>query len=71
MKKLLTLVAAAFMAVSVFAQTEDVIKVTSGNSEWGQMYVNDGVAFEWPGRTLESTDKLTANKLYAGCNFDK
>ena len=42
-----------------------MIKVTSGNSEWGQMFVDDGVAFEWPGRTFESTDKLTANKLYA------
>lgn len=69
MKKLLTLVAAAFMAVGVNAQTEDVIKVSSGNSDWGQMFVNDGVAFEWPGRTFESTDKLTAKALYAGCNL--
>ena len=69
MKKLLTLVAAAFMAVGVNAQTEDVIKVTSGNSEWGQMFVDDGVAFEWPGRTFESTDKLTAKALYAGSNL--
>ena len=57
------------MAVGVNAQTEDVIKVTSGKSEWGQMFVDDGVEFEWPGRTFESTDKLTANKLYAGCNL--
>ena len=69
MKKLLTLVAAAFMAVGVNAQTEDVIKVSSGNSDWGQMFVNDGVAFEWPGRTFESTDKLTAKALYAGSNL--
>ena len=69
MKKLFTLIAAALMAVGVNAQTEDVIKVTSGNSVWGQMFVDDGVAFEWPGRTFESTDKLTANKLYAGCNL--
>lgn len=69
MKKLLTLVAAAFMAVGVNAQTEDVIKVSSGNSDWGQMFVNDGVPFEWPGRTFESTDKLTAKALYAGCNL--
>lgn len=69
MKKLLTLIAAAFMAVGVNAQTEDVIKVSSGNSDWGQMFVNDGVAFEWPGRTFESTDKLTAKALYAGCNL--
>ena len=69
MKKLLTLVAAAFMAVGVNAQPEDVIKVSSGNPDWGQMFVNDGVKFEWPGRTFESTDKLTANKLYAGCNL--
>lgn len=69
MKKFLTLVAAALMAVGVNAQTEDVIKVSSGNSDWGQMFVNDGVAFEWPGRTFESTDKLTAKALYAGCNL--
>ena len=69
MKKLLTLVAAAFMAVGVNAQTEDVIKVSSGNPGWGQMYVNDGVEFKWPGRTFESTEKLTANAVYAGCNL--
>ena len=69
MKKLFTLIAAALMAVGVNAQTEDVIKVTSGNSEWGQMFVDDGVAFEWPGRTFESTDKLTAKALYAGSNL--
>ena len=69
MKKLFTLIAAALMAVGVNAQTEDVIKVSSGNSEWGQMFVDDGVAFEWPGRTFESTDKLTAEKLYAGSNL--
>ena len=69
MKKIFTLIAAALMAVGVNAQTEDVIKVTSGNSEWGQMFVDDGVAFEWPGRTFESTDKLTAKALYAGSNL--
>ena len=69
MKKLLTLVAAALMAVGVNAQTEDVIKVSSGNPGWGQMYVNDGVEFKWPGRTFESTEKLTANAVYAGCNL--
>ena len=69
MKKLFTLIAAALMAVGVNAQTEDVIKVTSGNSVWGQMFVDDGVAFEWPGRTFESTEKLTANAVYAGCNL--
>ena len=69
MKKLFTLIAAALMAVGANAQTEDVIKVSSGNSDWGQMFVNDGVAFEWPGRTFESTDKLTAKALYAGCNL--
>ena len=69
MKKLFTLIVAALMAVGVNAQTEDVIKVTSGNSEWGQMYVNDGVAFVYPGRTFVSTEKLTAEKLYAGCNL--
>ena len=69
MKIFLTLVAAAFMAVGVNAQTEDVIKVSSGNSDWGQMFVDDGVEFKWPGRTFESTDKLTAKALYAGCNL--
>ena len=61
--------AAAFMAVGVNAQPEDVIKVSSGNPDWGQMFVNDGVKFEWPGRTFESTEKLTANAVYAGCNL--
>lgn len=69
MKKLLTLMAAALMAVGVNAQTEDVIKVSSGNPGWGQMYVNDGVEFKWPGRTFESTEKLTADAVYAGCNL--
>ena len=69
MKKLFTLIAAALMAVGVNAQTEDMIKVSSGNSDWGQMFVDDGVAFEWPGRTFESTDKLTAKALYAGSNL--
>ena len=69
MKKLLTLVAAAFMAVGVNAQTEDVIKVTSGNLDWGQMFVDDGVAFVGSGRTFASTDKLTAKAKYAGCNL--
>lgn len=69
MKKLFTLIAAALMAVGVNAQTEDVIKVSSGNSDWGQMFVDDGVAFEWPGRTFEFTDKLTAKALYAGSNL--
>lgn len=69
MKKLLTLMAAALMAVGVNAQTEDVIKVSSGNPDWGQMFVDDGVEFKWPGRTFESTDKLTAKALWAGCNL--
>ena len=70
MKKLLTLMAAALMAVGVNAQTEAVIKVSSGNPEWGQMYVNDGKTFQEVGsRTFESTDNLTANALWAGCNL--
>lgn len=69
MKKLFTLIAAALMAVGANAQTEDVIKVSSGNSDWGQMFVDDGVAYAWPGRTFESTDKLTAKALYAGSNL--
>lgn len=70
MKKLLTLMAAAFMAVGVNAQTEDVIKVSSGNPDWGQMYVNDGMTWQEVGsRTFESTDNLTAKALWAGCNL--
>ena len=69
MKKLLTLMAAALMAVGVNAQTEDVIKVSSGNPVWGQMFVDDGVEFVGSGRTFESTDKLTAKAKYAGCNL--
>lgn len=70
MKKLLTLVAAALMAVGVNAQTEDVIKVSSGNPDWGQMYVNDGKTWQEVGsRTFESTDNLTAKALWAGCNL--
>lgn len=58
------------MVVGVNAQTEEVIKVTSGNSVWGQMYVADGKTFqEFGSRTFESTDKLTANALWAGCNL--
>ena len=70
MKKLLTLVAAAFIAVGVNAQPDDVIKVSSGNPDWGQMYVNDGKTWQEVGsRTFESTDKLTAKAKYAGCNL--
>ena len=70
MKKLFTLIAAALMAVGVNAQTEDVIKVSSGNSDWGQMFVDDGKTFqEFGSRTFESTDKLTAKALYAGSNL--
>ena len=57
------------LTVGANAQAEDVIKVSSGNSDWGQMFVDDGVAYAWPGRTFESTDKLTAKALYAGSNL--
>lgn len=66
MKKIMTLVAAAMMAVGLHAQTEETIKFLSGNVEWGQMFVDDGVKFAWPGRTFEASDKLTAKALWAG-----
>lgn len=66
MKKFFTLIAAVLMAVNVSAQTEETIKFLSGNSDWGQMFVNDGVDYAWPGRTFESSDKLTAKALWAG-----
>ena len=69
MKKIMTLVAAAMMAVGLHAQTDESIKFLSGNPDWSQMYVDDGVAYAWPGRTFESSDKLTAKGLYAGANL--
>lgn len=69
MKKILTMVAAVFMAVGLHAQTEETIKFLSGNPDWSQMYVDDGVEYAWPGRTFESSDKLTAKGLYAGANL--
>ena len=69
MKKIFTLIAAALMAVNVSAQTEETIKFLSGNADWGQMFVDDGVKFAWPGRTFEASDKLTANALYAGASL--
>ena len=44
MKKLITLFAAVLMAVGANAQ-EETLKFTSGNPDWGQSYVDDGVAF--------------------------
>lgn len=66
MKKIMTLVAAAMMAVGLHAQTEETIKFLSGNADWGQMFVDDGVGYAWPGRTFEASDKLTAKALWAG-----
>ena len=51
MKKLITLFAAILMAVGANAQ-EETLKFTSGNPDWGQSYVDDGVAFVWPGRQV-------------------
>ena len=67
MKKLITLFAAVLMAVGANAQ-EETLKFTSGNPDWGQSYVDDGVAFVWPGRFFES-GVLKGNKLYAGSNL--
>ncbi|MGN1228705.1 MAG: hypothetical protein ACI4T5_03510 [Prevotella sp.] len=68
MKKLFTLFAAVLMAVGANAQTEETLKFTSGNPDWGQAYVNDGVAFEWPGRFFESGE-LTGKAKWAGSNL--
>ena len=67
MKKLITLFAAILMAVGANAQ-EETLKFTSGNPDWGQSYVDDGVAFVWPGRFFES-GVLKGNALYAGSNL--
>ena len=67
MKKLITLFAAVLMAVGANAQ-EETLKFTSGNPDWGQSYVDDGVKFEWPGRFFES-GVLKGNALYAGSNL--
>lgn len=67
MKKLFTLFAAVCLAVGANAQ-EETLKFSSGNPAWGQAYVDDGVAFEWPGRFFES-GVLTGKALYAGSNL--
>lgn len=67
MKKLFTLFAAVLMAIGANAQ-EETLKFSSGNPDWGQAYVDDGVAFEWPGRFFES-GVLTGKALYAGSNL--
>lgn len=67
MKKLFTLFAAVCLAVGANA-TEETLKFTSGNPEWGQAYLDDGVAFAWPGRFVES-GVLKGDKLYAGSNL--
>ena len=56
------------MAVGANAQTEETLKFTSGNPEWGQAFVDDGVAWAWPGRFFEEGE-LTGNALYAGSNL--
>lgn len=50
------------------AQTEETLKFLSGNPDWGQCYVDDGVAYQWPGRFFES-GVLKGNALYAGSNL--
>ena len=55
------------MAVGANA-TEETLKFTSGNPEWGQAYLDDGVAFAWPGRFVES-GVLKGNALWAGSNL--
>lgn len=67
MKKLFTLFAAVLMSIGANAQ-EETLKFSSGNPDWGQAYVDDGVAFEWPGRFFES-GVLTGKALYAGSNL--
>lgn len=66
MKKIFTLIFAALFAAGVNAQTEETIKFLSGNPDWAQMFVDDGVAYAWPGRVFEASDKLTAKGLWAG-----
>ena len=68
MKKLITLFAAVIMAVGANAQTEETLKFTSGNPDWGQAYLDDGIAFAWPGRFVES-GVLKGNAQYAGSNL--
>lgn len=68
MKKIFTLFAVAAMAVAANAQTNETIKFSSGNPDWGQMYVDDGVAYQWPGRFFES-GVLTGKALYAGSDL--
>ena len=68
MKKFFTFIAAALMAVSANAQTEETLKFLSGNPDWGQSYVDDGVTYEWPGRFFES-GVLTGKALYAGSSL--
>ena len=60
MKRILNLLAAVSVAFSINAQTQEVIKVTSGNVEWGQMYVENATS----GTTYESAT-LQAKSQYA------
>ena len=60
MKKIMTLVAAAMMAVGLHAQNEETIYVTSGNPDWGQMTVDNATM---GGRFASAT--LNAKALYA------
>ena len=56
------------MAVGANAQTEETLKFSSGNPDWGQAFVDDGVAYAWPGRFFEEGE-LTGNALWAGSNL--
>lgn len=60
MKKIMTLVAAAMMAVGLHAQNEETIYVTSGNPDWGQMTVDNATM----GGCFASAT-LNAKALYA------
>lgn len=60
MKKIMTLVAAAMMAVGLHAQNEETIYVTSGNPDWGQMTVDNATM---GGRFASAT--LNAKALWA------
>lgn len=60
MKKIMTLVVAAMMAVGLHAQNEETIYVTSGNADWGQMTVDNATM---GGRFASAT--LNAKARYA------
>ena len=60
MKRFFNLLAALSVALGLNAQTQEVIKMTSGNVDWGQMYVESASV----GTTYESAT-LQAKSMYA------